>query len=38
MRALSSESKINQADFTDWMYCLSSNLMEKISPNAAWDS
>ena len=33
MRALNSECKINQADFTDNMSFPSSNLMEEISPD-----
>ena len=32
-QALSSERKINQADSTDWMSFLSSNLLEEISSN-----
>ena len=32
--ALRSESKIDQTDFTDWMYFLPSNLMKKTSPNS----
>ena len=30
---LSCERKTDQADFTDWMSFLLSNLMEEISPN-----
>ena len=33
MCALSSECKIDQADFTQWVSFPSSNLMEEISPN-----
>ena len=33
-QALSSACKIDQADFTDWMTFLTSNLMEEISLNA----
>ena len=32
-QALSSECKIEQAYFTDWMPFLTSNLMEEIRPN-----
>ena len=32
MRALSSD----QADFPDQMFSVSSNFMEKMSPNLAW--
>ena len=32
-RALSSESKIDQADFTRWLSFLPSNFMEEIIPN-----
>ena len=31
-RVLSSECKTDQADFSDWMSFLQSNLMEEISP------
>lgn len=31
--ALSSESKIDQVDGTDWMTFLSSNIMKEVSPN-----
>ena len=33
MRVLSSISKADQADFTDWMSFLPSNLMEEINSN-----
>ena len=33
MQALSSTCKTDQADFTDWMSFLTSNLMEEISVN-----
>ena len=32
-QALSSVSKSDQADFTDWVFYLPSNHMEEISPN-----
>ena len=35
MRTLSSARKTDQANFTDWMSILPSNLMEEISPNTA---
>ena len=31
--ALSSESKIDQDDFTDWIFFLPSNLLKEISLN-----
>ena len=33
LRALSSECKIDQVDFADWMSFLQSDSMEEISPN-----
>ena len=33
MRASSSARRTNQADCTDWMFFLPSNVMKEISPN-----
>ena len=35
MQTLSSESKIDRADFPDWMSFLPSDLLEEINPRQA---